>query len=120
MGNIGFNEDVSKGFIAKRLVEGNYLCLGVQEKRGGALPLGFEGYLLHDIFAIAKSALNGQQAANYALPGFFTAEEARVGNDVALAMQGDMCALVIDIVHVEVMAFLLGIEDNEAGFEDFV
>ena len=120
MRDVGFDEDVSGCVKTEGFVERNHLCLGVQEERSSTLPLGFEGCLLHDIFAVALFAFDSKETAYNPLTGFFAAEESCVGDDMSFMMQGDMRALIVDVVHIKVMAFLFAIEDNKSCFEDFV
>lgn len=120
MRDVGFDEDVSGGVKTERFVERNHLCLGVQEERSSTLTLRLKLSLLHDIFSEALFAFNCKETAYNPLPGFFAAEESCVGDDMSFMMQGNMRALIVDVVHIEVMAFLFAIEDNKSRFEDFV
>ena len=120
MRDVGFDEDVSGGVKTERFIERNHLCLGVQEERSSTLTLRLKLCLLHDIFSEALFAFNCKETAYNPLPWFFAAKESCVGDDMSFMMQGDMRALIVDVVHIKVMAFLFAIEDNKSCFEDFV
>ena len=120
MRDIGLLEDGTVGSIAERFIEWNNLHLGVQNNGRRALFLCLNFSLLHDIFAISFSPFDAQQPTYMPHAGRCVLIQARIGNHTTFAMQRYVNGGIVDVVHVQISAVLLAVEDDKTGFEKFV
>ena len=116
MRNIGLHEWFSESGIAEALIERCGMRLSMHEQHCCSQALRFLFHLPHEIFAVSLFALRCQHASYEPLTGFGSLEQAGISNHMAFMEKRQ----IVDSIHILITAVLFGVENLEAGFEDFV